>query len=389
MSTLRFVPDPLGERFINLVNIMFGVLISLGIHQYRENLLNLFSIQFLPSNLSLFAVYLIIFFSWYYYHRSIHSYPYNRTVYSRLRLIFDILILITYAYMLYGIYDPAILLMGSMIIFLLYFITGILRILEWKDGKVSNWKLNLIMMIIFAILYAFFSMFNLHNHLINAVVTISLVLTYRFVRRKWGYSKLIVVGVDIDGVLAEQVDHTLKWLRSKKGANLRVSQKTDIKKWDEEIAPGLTFDEAIENLLKEDEFFIKEMPVVIGSTKNMKEMYKKYHIVIASSRPPESERATKDWLSRHFKFHEYVNTRQIGKYGLGLHVLIDDNLENIKNFCKYGGQLAIIFDQPWNQQIDAEIQQLMKEGKVIRCKSWDEISEELDKKFSTYVGMVH
>ena len=81
------------------------------------------------------------------------------------------------------------------------------------------------------------------------------------------------------------------------------------------------------------------MPVIIGSIKNMEEIYRKYHIVIASSRPPESERATKVWLSKHFKdkYHEYVNTHQIGKHNLGLHVLIDDNLENIKKFANMEG----------------------------------------------------
>ena len=360
-----------------MVNVMFGVLISLGIHLYRENLLNLFSIEFLPSNLSLFAVYLIIFYSWYYYHRSIQSYPYNRTAFSRLRLIFDIFILITYAYMLYGVHEPATLLIGSMVTFLLYLITGVVRILEWNDVKVSNYILNLVMFIIFMILYTLFSVFDLHNHLINAPATILIVLSYRFIRGKWGYGKHIVIGVDVDGVLAEQVDHTLKWLKNKKGINLKVNQKEDIKKWDEEIAPGLTFDVAIEDLLRNDENFIREMPVVMGSIKNMEEIYKKYHVVVASSRPPESERATKEWLSKHFKYHEYVNTHKIGKHNLGLHVLIDDNLENIKNFCKYGGLLAIVFDQPWNRQTDTEIQQLMKEGKVIRCKTWDEISKEL------------
>lgn len=380
MSAPRFQPDPLGERFVNLVNVMFGVLISLGIHEYRENLLNFFSIEFLPSNLSLLAVYLIIFFSWYYYHRSIHSYPYNRTAYSRLRLVLDIFILIAYAYMLYGVHEPANLLAGSMIVFLFYSITGFVRRREWKDNRVSNLKLNSTMTIIFGILYALFSIFNLHDPILNASITIILVLIYRGVRTKWGYSKLIIVGVDIDGVLAEQVDHTLKWLKNKKGINLKVNQKEDINKWDEEIAPGLTFDKAIEELFKEDEFFVQEMPVIIGSAKNMEEIYRKYHIVIASSRPPESERATKEWLSKHFKdkYHEYVNTHQIGKHNLGLHVLIDDNIENIKKFCEHGGEFAIIFDQPWNRQIDAEIQQLIKDGKVIRCKSWDDIPKALD-----------
>jgi len=85
--------------------------------------------------------------------------------------------------------------------------------------------------------------------------------------------------------------------------------------------------------LRSDESFIREMPVVIGSTKNMEEMYKKCHVMIASSRPPESDRATKEWLSKYFKYHEYVNTHIIGKHNLGLHVLIDDNLENIKIFA--------------------------------------------------------
>lgn len=377
MNYPRFKKEPLADNFVHLVDVVFGVLLAQGLLLYKENLLNFFSIENLPNSVLLLAVYMIILFSWYGYHKSVLRYPYNQTIWSRLRLVLDLLILVTYAYILYGLFDPFKLLIGSAAVFILYFFTGLVRIKEWNDSKVSKWYLHVIFAFLFLLCYyiSYYILQGAMNEytlkLFIAIFTISLTLGYRFTRFKKGYPPLIFVGVDIDGVLGEQVPHVLKWLREKKGIN-HNKRKEDIKSWTEPITSEITIDTAIEDALLNEEF-VEEMPVVLGSTKAMEEMYDKYHIVIASARPSEAEEATKRWLRKHFKYHEYVNTREIGKHQLGLDILIDDNLENIKKFCQSGGRFAVIFNQPWNQSIDNEIRRLMNEGKVVRCNTWEEV----------------
>jgi 5'(3')-deoxyribonucleotidase len=77
----------------------------------------------------------------------------------------------------------------------------------------------------------------------------------------------------------------------------------------------------------------------------MQSLYKHTHLVVATSRPLETESKTLDWLQQHFKFHEMANTRETGKAVLGLEILIDDNLDNLKTFIKAGG-VGIVFTQP-------------------------------------------
>ncbi|MCX8192396.1 MAG: hypothetical protein N3G77_01130 [Nitrososphaeria archaeon] len=382
MSYLRFEKEPLANKFTNLVDVIFGVLLAQGLLLYKENILNAFSVDYLSENLAILAVYVIILFSWYGYHNSIIRFPYNRTFWSRIRLTLDLSILIVYAYMLYGLKDSYRLLLGSAIVFLLYLITGLVRIKEWKDGRVSKWELNLSFFVSFLVMYFFFehTTFMVNSYLKSIVIpilTIVAVVSYRILRYRAGYPFLLLIGVDVDGVLGEQVPHVLKWLKEKKKVNHNVTYE-DITSWKAPISENITIDMDIEEALLDSEF-VETMPVVLGSEKTMKKMYEKYHIIITSSRPRESEEATKRWLKKHFKYHEYVNTRDVGKHNIGLDILIDDNLENIRLFCKNYGKLGIIFDRPWNQSSDVELEKFVNSGLVVRCKKWEEIYDTINR----------
>lgn len=118
--------------------------------------------------------------------------------------------------------------------------------------------------------------------------------------------------------------------------------------------------------------------MVHGSTAVMERLYKKYHLVIATSRPKKTEEDTKKWIRKNYKFHEFVNTREVGKDKLGLDVLIDDNLDNAKDFASMGGY-ALLFSQPWNEIIqNEEIEKLTREGKIVRCEGWNNVPEVIE-----------
>jgi len=113
-------------------------------------------------------------------------------------------------------------------------------------------------------------------------------------------------------------------------------------------------------------------------------MYSKYHIVIATSRPVESQVARIEWLNKNFEYHEFANTRQVGKANLGLNVLIDDNLDNAK-IVAAREDAAILFSQRWNEAEDQETKLLVANRKLIRCHGWDEVAEQVGKLYSIFL----
>jgi 5'(3')-deoxyribonucleotidase len=200
---------------------------------------------------------------------------------------------------------------------------------------------------------------------IFAVSGLVLLLIYRVIRGRM-YCPLLVLGIDVDGVLGDQVPPTLDRIKGKgKGKNLC---KDDITSWDHPI-DDTDFTKEIEECLL-DKDFVMEMPVISGSISALEKLYKVYHLVIATNRPSETEQYTVSWLRKNFKFHEFINTREVGKDSLGLDVLVDDNPENIKSFARTGKK-ALLFSQPWNKDYsDKEFDRLVREKKIVRCDSW-------------------
>ena len=206
-----------------------------------------------------------------------------------------------------------------------------------------------------------------------------MVLGYRSVRGRLGYPTIIPVGIDIDGVLGEQVPPVLERIQSKKGLGKNMTKK-DITKWDLPIN-GTSIDREIEEALLDPEY-VREMPVVQGSTSALTDLNKHFHVVITTSRPFETEGETISWLRKHFRFHEYANARLVGKEAIGLRFLVDDYPKNIVRFAASGGT-ALLFTQPWNMEEDSEVADLMRAGKVIRCHGWDDVRKRLSERRTT------
>lgn len=375
MIPLRFKEEPLSQDFIRLIDVFFGVLIAQTLVIYKDIILNLsFKI------LLLIAVYVVVFYSWYGYHQSVRKYPYNKTISSRIRLIFDLFIVFSYAILIISIQNGKSLLLIMSFIFILYFLTGLCRIIEWQDSKVSIWYLSVIFASIFFILFLIYpeNPENSYFQIIPPILIIILTLLYRQKRSCLGYPPLIVIGVDIDGVLGDQVNPILSRLKEE-GIKIEKN-KEDIKRWNEPLTDELNIETEIEQALLDPDYIL-EMPVIHNSIKIMARLYKKYHIVIASSRPEITVESTVCWLKKHFVYHEYINTRKIGKTRIGLDILIDDNPTNIIDFIKTTNKKAIVFTQPWNENND-KIKKLIKTGKCIKCNNWKEIPSLIKKNFN-------
>jgi len=352
---------------------VFGFTVSQGFIKFVSSIQ---SLDLSISNLLVLLAYAVVILSWLGYHQSVSRYPYNKSVWSRLRLTFDLIILALYAFLISSISDVTKVLLGLSLIYSAYVITGVFRIREWSnDRKVSRPELSFGFGLLFGLLTYVSAFYATAGWVPWFLVILSLIaiFVYRDIRRRLGYPRLLVVGVDVDGVLGDQVSHVLNRLHGQgKAANL---QKHDITDWNYPL-DGSDIALEIEKALL-DKTFVKEMPVVAGSIDAMEDLYRKFHVVVATSRPKETESETIEWLRRNFRFHEYVNARDIGKENLGLDVLIDDNMDNIKAFAA-SSHYALLLSQEWNRIEDSIIKELLKSKKAIRCSDWNEVKKRLN-----------
>ena len=375
LNTPRFRIDPISDSFVRLIDIIFGVILAQGFVIYRGAITN-------PSisieDGSLVLVYATIILSWIGYHKSVIGYPYNMSPWSRIRLTADILILVLYSYLVFVAQSLTPVLGGLVVVFVVYAITGLVRIIEWKDRKVSLPWLSLIFAGLFTVeLYLSASHPDVSASTILLFLAFATLLLYRGARGKFGYPLIIPVGIDVDGVLGDQVPPALMRIQQRKKIGIGYT-KERITNWNQPI-DGSSIDKEIEEALLDPEF-VREMPLVPGSTAAMSELHKKFHIVISTSRPLETESETIKWLRRNFpkSFHEFVNTRLFGKETLGLKILVDDYSNNIRRFASAGG-IGLLFSQPWNIAEDDELREQIRAGKVIRCNGWDAVKDTLQK----------
>lgn len=197
----RFRAEPLADYYVRLVDVIFAVTLTQTLVIYRNEIVA-FSPRLLIETLAL--VYLTVGLSWVGYHRSIMKYPYNRSAWSGFRVVLDIFILVVYAFLAFAAKEPPKVVMGLAVVFALYAVDGCARIAEWRDTKVSKPWLSAIFACLLLSVWWFVHEGSLGPT--TAVVACGfLVVAFRPIRQWLGYPRLLIVGVDVDGVLGEQI----------------------------------------------------------------------------------------------------------------------------------------------------------------------------------------
>ncbi len=364
----RFQKDPTFERFLGLVDIIFGLVVANGFVSYSEGFP---SSQFFLRTVASVLIFLAIGLSWLGYHTSIKSYPYNKTRWSKVRIVLDFFVLFLYTILTSSIMgattDSSRILFSLFLVFAVYSIIGKVRRAEWRDTKVAKPWLSLFFALAFLAEWVALNFYQT-DPVILLLLAIPLNGGYRSIRSKLGYPRPLFVGVDIDGVLGDQVPPALERAqRDGKGTGLT---KEKITSWNYPV-DGTNISDIIETALL-DPNYVLEMKPIPGAVSALKSMLEEYHVVIATDRPVETEKDTREWLEDNFGFHEFANTRGIGKDTLELDVLIDDNPSNIARAAA-SGIMGLLFAQPWNREADEELRKYLSEGKIYRCDGWPEV----------------
>lgn len=152
------------------------------------------------------------------------------------------------------------------------------------------------------------------------------------------------IAVDIDGVLADQVGAVLKVIEKEYG--LRYL-KSDVNRahW---TFSGREIWSEISRLLADPEYTLS-VPLIEGSQRGIEQLAD-HNVFVVTARRPNTEDATKQWLSTHFPcLTEYYHARTGMKHNIPSDVLIDDLDMNIVEFVKSDpDRCGILFVHPWS-----------------------------------------
>jgi uncharacterized HAD superfamily protein len=191
----------------------------------------------------------------------------------------------------------------------------------------------------------------------------------------------MIIGVDIDDVLADNVPKLCAWHNRVYGTdfnkdNLVITKNQfmlgDIKKRKGKLC----------QFFKNPEF--TEMKPIAGAIRAISAISKTHKLILITARPKNTYDNTKLWINMYFpnmftdmhynddweKSSVHGNKLEIGK-NANIDLLIDDAIKTVYEFAT-NGIPTLLFDQPWNQTDEP------LPDKVIRVKNWKEIVENIE-----------
>ena len=179
------------------------------------------------------------------------------------------------------------------------------------------------------------------------------------------------IAVDIDGVLADQVSAVL--LEIEKDYGLKYS-KSDINRAHWSFG-GIEIWTEISRLLADPEYVMR-VPLIEGSQKAIKQLCG-HDVFVVTARRPNTEEATKKWLSRQFPcLKQYYHARTGTKHNIPSDVLIDDLDMNIVEFVKSdSNRRGVLFMHPWSLN-DTDIEDYSDQ--VYYCPKWQSVVKAID-----------
>ena len=372
------------DRLFWMVQTVFGVVLGSGLVLHRQVLLHPFDEKNWVAISMLLLIYTTTVWSWmdFSYTSVLNPYSPQQTL-ERVRVLSDLFIVILYSVLWFSVeavagnptHSLSQLLLGYVAIFVLYLISGYLRILQ-HGPKASRVKLMWLFLVLHAAvwviyqrLYPQFSGVGLN--LVTLSVLAGLVVLYRTCRRRLA-SKTRWIGIDVDGVLADQVSPLLPIIKRQLGIELNYE---DVKQWDLPVSTT-----NIAKLIEErhgDEDYVRSLPMHRGAAEIVRNLSKQHRIAVITSRSEKSDVWTKKWLeANQIPFDRFINTKEKHNTTFPVSVLIDDYLRNVTKFLHNTEGRVILFDQPWNRDRD-ELQKYLADGRLVIVRNWQEVASSL------------
>jgi 5'(3')-deoxyribonucleotidase len=377
------------DHLVRLIQIVFGLVVAQSLVLSRGVLLNPLTEQNRVSALATFAVYVMTVLSWIDWHATVTNYPYNLSSYNKrrkaeyLKLWLDLLIVVAYAYLLFKAeslagrsgHDLRGYIWGLPVVYSLYLAVGIARS-RGARRRASYYMPILSFLVAFILLALVYRRFNsafgveldrATGNLVALLVVVVLTVLYRVARARFraslsGKEKAqgLVVGIDVDGVLADQIRGILPRVKHRLGITLTREEVTD---WALPIGESDIAKEILA-AMESDEDYPRSMRPHEGASELVRTLARNNQIKIVTARPATVEGTTREWLDTNgLPYDDLINTKEGKKSLFGLDVLLDDYIGNLVPLLENSDAVAVLVDQPWNQKRDS-LQQYIDEGRA-------------------------
>lgn len=357
-------------HLVGLVQIVFGVVLAGSLTAFK-------AVVVAPGGhsvalMALIGVYGTVVMSWIDWHITIELYPYHvsprnpdRWV-EYTRLLLDLAIVVVYTYLLFTA-EPLISndsadlyshLVGYAALFGFYLIGGTVRRRAYgrRASDVATISVGLATYAFLAILYAIARMTGtLAPAMLNGLILVAAFFIMIFYRRLRGQRRAkrqarkesgLSIGVDVDGVLANQIEGILPRNAERHGIDLMYESVTD---WRLQVGDTDIAEEILSAM--GDPRYVLSMPVHEGAQAFVDAFGEFHHVVALTSRPPETRALTEQWLHQNrLAVDAVVSAKEAAKSAKGTDWLIDDYIGNIDDYLGRTAGRAILVDQPWNRE---------------------------------------
>ena len=191
----------------------------------------------------------------------------------------------------------------------------------------------------------------------------------------------MVIGIDLDEVLADFINSFLKFYNKKNNTSFqrnKISCSNIWKIW------GETQEKIMEEVYDfyETHYFENIEPIA-GAIEGIDVLSQKHELKIITSRQNNIKRKTKDWIEKNFsnKFSEICfanhfapNGSSIKKSEICFRESVDVMIEDSPDYatdCASNGIKVLLLDCPWNRSTKSS-------EKITRVQSWGEIIEKIN-----------
>jgi len=159
----------------------------------------------------------------------------------------------------------------------------------------------------------------------------------------------LIIGVDIDNVIADTEKEVRRILFEKRGVKL---EREDIVNYSLENIAGIERDDLADiiDMFNHGDIFLG-LEVIEGARETMENLKRYHRIVLVTSRPASTEDKTKRWLAKeqipydelHFAGESKVN-------GIPYELFLEDQ-GNFARELAEDGTFVLLFDAPWNREL--------------------------------------
>lgn len=157
------------------------------------------------------------------------------------------------------------------------------------------------------------------------------------------------VGIDLDGVLANQVVGVLPRIEATYGVVLTYD---DVVHWRLPIeGAGASTDIAAEIVAAQTtRDYVLAMPVHAGARQMLEALARDFRLVVLTARSGDALEWSIEWLhANDLPFDQLAGSTEAKKSLHGVDALVDDYTGNVAEFLGNASGPAVLVDQPWNR----------------------------------------